>query len=204
MITIPQPLTFKQFLDFDDGNELNEYELVAGRLVLMPEPSELHEEILEFLSFMLELTYRKSKLKYSVRKRNAVQITETQSRRPDIAIIPRPEFYLDNQPRVGIKTQPLMIVEIASFNWSTDLIDKQEEYLALGVPEYWIIDYRGQIPAKYCQRGKGKKAIILILENGEYQRSEYLEGETIPCQTFPGLTLTVDQILAADAEDIVD
>lgn len=203
MITTPLPLTFKQFLDFNDGNELNEYELVAGRLVLMPEPSELHEEILEFLSFIFEVAYRKRKLKYSVRKRNALRINETQSRRPDIAIIQRPQFYPDDQPRMGIQTQPFMIVEIASFNWSTDLIDKQEEYLALGVPEYWIIDYRGQIPAKYCQRGKGKKAIVLTLENGEYRRSEYLEGEIIPCQTFPDLKLILDQILAADAEDVV-
>ena len=35
MITIPKLLTFKQFLDFDDSNELNEYELVAGGLVLV-------------------------------------------------------------------------------------------------------------------------------------------------------------------------
>ena len=111
MITIPKLLTFKQFLDFDDGNELNEYELVAGRLVLMPEPSELHEEILEFLSFMFELAYRKRKLKYSVRKRNALQISETQSRRPDIAIIQRPQFYPDDRPRMGIQTQPFMIKE---------------------------------------------------------------------------------------------
>ncbi|MEH2413652.1 Uma2 family endonuclease [Nostoc sp.] len=203
MITTPKPLTFNQFLDFAAGNELNEYELVAGRLVLMPEKCELDEEILEFLSFMFELAYRKRKLKYSVRKRNALQINERQSRRPDIAIIQRPQFYPDDQPRMGIQTQPFMIVEIASSNWSTDLIDKQEEYLVLGVPEYWIIDYRGQIPAKYCLRGKGKKAIVLTLENREYQRSEYLEGETIQCLTFPDLTLTVDQVLAADAEDVV-
>lgn len=68
--------------------------------------------------------------------------------------------------------------------------------------EYWIIDYNGQIPAKYCLRGKGKKAIILTLENGEYQRSEYLEGEMIPCLTFPDLKLSVDQVLAADAKDL--
>ena len=203
MVTIPVKLTFEQFLDFDDGNELHEYELVDGRLMLMPEPSELHEEILEFLSFMFELTYRRRKLKYSVRKRNSMYLGEGKGRRPDIAIIERPQTFLDNQPTRGITTLPLMIVEIASSNWSTDLVDKQEEYQALGVPEYWIIDYRGQIPAKYCWRGKGKKVIVLILVNGEYQRFEYLEGETIPCQTFPELTLNVTQVLAADAEDVV-
>ncbi len=203
MNTTTKLLTFEQFLDFDDGNEINEYELVDGRLLLMPEPSELHEEILEFLSFMFELAYRRRKLKHSVRKRNALSLGEAKARRPDIAVIERPKVFLDDQPSRGITTKPFMIVEIASGNWSTDLVDKQEEYQALGVPEYWIVDYRGQIPAKYCLRGKGKKVIVLTLDNGEYQRCEYLPGETIPCKTFPDLTLTVDQILAADAEDVI-
>jgi Uma2 family endonuclease len=202
-MTVTTILTFEQFLNFSDGNELNEYELVDGRLLIMPEPSELHEEILEFLSFMFELTYRRRKLKYSVRKRNSLFVEETKARRPDIAVIERPKTFNDNQPIQGIRTIPFMIVEIASGNWSTDLVDKQEEYQALGVPEYWIVDYRGQIPAKYCLRGKGKKVIVLTLENGEYQRCEYLVGETIPCQTFPDLVLTVDQVLAADADNVV-
>jgi Uma2 family endonuclease len=196
-------LTFEQYLDFDDGNEVNEYELVEGRLALMPEPSELHEEILEFLSFMFELAYRRRKLKYSVRKRNSLFVGQTKARRPDITIISRPKIFRDDQPIRGIRTKPFMIVEIASSNWSTDLVDKQKEYLALGVPEYWIVDYRGQIPAKHCRRGKGKKVIVLTLGNDEYQRCEYLEGETIPCTTFPELTLSVSQVLAADTEDIV-
>ncbi len=42
------------------------------------------------------------------------------------------------------------------------------------------------------QRGKGKKVIILKLFNGLYQKAEYLEGEVVPCFTFPDLKLTVD------------
>jgi Uma2 family endonuclease len=57
-------------------------------------------------------------------------------------------------------------------------VEKQEEYEALQVPEYWIVDYRGQIPAKYCQRGKGKKVIVLTLEDGVYRKAEYVEGES--------------------------
>jgi Uma2 family endonuclease len=88
----------------------------------------------------------------------------------------------------------------------TQTIDKsidQKKYQALGVLEYWIIDDKSQIPAKYCLRGKGKKAIILTLENGEYQRSGYLEGEAIPCKTFPDLSLSVDQVLTADAGEVI-
>ncbi|MDY7012559.1 MAG: hypothetical protein SVX43_02970 [Cyanobacteriota bacterium] len=69
--------------------------------------------------------------------------------------------------------------------------------------EYWIVDDRGNIPAKNCLRGKGKKVIVLTLDGNQYRRSEYLEGENIPCPTFPSLTLSVDCVLAADAEDIV-
>ena len=204
MNTATKSVTFEQFLNFDDHNEINEYELVDGRLVLMPEPSELHEEILEFLSFMFELTSRRQRLGYSIRKRNSLFIDETKARRPDIAVIERPKVLSSSGSIQGIRTIPFMIVEIASGNWSTDLVDKQEEFQVLGVPEYWIIDYKGQIPAKYCLRGKGKKAIALTLENGEYQRSEYLEGETIPCKTFPDLGLSVDQVLAADAGEVIN
>ena len=190
-------LTFDEFVQFDDGNELNEYELVAGRLALMSEPSDWHEEILEFLSFMFELQYRRQKLSYSVRKRSALMLDSIRGRRPDIAVIDRPKTRReDRQP--GIRTTPRMVVEIASGNWSTDLVEKQEEYEALGVNEYWIVDYRGQIPEKYCRRGKGKKVIILKLFNGLYQKAEYLEGEVVPCFTFPELKLTVNQILAAE------
>ncbi|MGJ3254417.1 MAG: Uma2 family endonuclease [Elainellaceae cyanobacterium] len=194
---ITQALTFEEFIDIETVNELNEYELLEGRLVLMPEPDNWHEEILEFLSFMFELQYRRMKLTHSVRKRNALMIDDARGRRPDIAVIERPATRRDDR-QPGIRTVPHMIVEIASENWSTDLVDKQEEYEALKVLEYWIVDYRGQIPTKYCQRGKGKKVIVLMLEDGIYRKTEYLEGETVPCTTFPELRLTVDQILAAE------
>jgi hypothetical protein len=46
-------------------------------------------------------------------------------------------------------------------------VEKQEEYEALRVPKYWIMEhYRGQIPAKDRQLGKEKKVIVLTLEDG--------------------------------------
>ncbi len=115
----------------------------------MSEPSDWHEEILEFLSFMFELQYRRQKLSYSVRKRSALMIDSIRGRRPDIAVIDRPATRReDRQP--GIRTTPRMVVEIASGNWSTDLVDKQEEYEAIGIDEYWIVDDRGQHIPKYC------------------------------------------------------
>ena len=153
---ITQPLTFEEFIDFDDGNELHEYELVDGRLALMPEPDDWHEDILEFLSFMFELQYRRSRLNYSVRKRNALLLENTKGRRPDVAVIERPATRREER-QPGIRATPLMIVEIASGNWSTALADKQEEYEALGVPVYWIVDYGGRFRRSIVSREKAKR-----------------------------------------------
>ena len=115
MVQVITQLTFKEFINFDDENELNEYELIDGRLLLMPEPDDWHEEILEFLSFMFELQYRRPRLNYLVQQRNALLIENARGRRPDIAVIERPATRREER-EPGIRTMPLMVVEIASGN----------------------------------------------------------------------------------------
>lgn len=192
---VPRLLSFEEFLDFDDGTELNEYELVDGRLVLMPEPDDWHEAIAAFLDFMFQLSARDAGLPLTTRKRTALYLKEAYGRRPDVTVIDKPKSYMGKK---GIYTAPHLIVEIASSNWSTDLVEKLEEYEKLGVAEYWIVDYRGQISARWSQREKRPKVIVLTLENGEYKRREFVGNEVVPCLTFPTLKLTVEQILEAD------
>lgn len=193
-----QILTVDEFLQLEDDQCM--YELVRGALIRMPEPSDLHEAIVQFLNVEFTIEARRAKLNYSLRQRNALLIPEAidlkSARRPDLAVIDKPIRWRESEIEQGMRTVPHLIVEVASSNWSNDLIEKQEIYEAMGVPEYWIVDYRGLIPAKYCDRGKGKKVIVLRLLNGEYQRTEFINDELIPCQTFPDLVLTVDQILS--------
>jgi Uma2 family endonuclease len=110
-----QLATFEDFVAIEDSDELHEYELINGRLVLMPEPDDWHEEILELLSFIFELQYRQHRLNYSVRKRNALMLDQTRERRPDIAVIERPNTRREERPS-EIRSRPHMIVEIASGN----------------------------------------------------------------------------------------
>ena len=160
MQTITRALTFDTFIEVEDGNEVNEYELINSRLVLMPESDDWHQEILEFLSFLFELQYRRLKQSYSVRKRNALLIEDARGRRPDVAVIGRPATQREDR-KPGIRVVPQIVVEIASGNWSTDLVEKQEEYEAPGIPEYWIVDYRGQIRPNPVCGGQGPKMIVL-------------------------------------------
>ena len=190
--TIARPLTYEAFLEFDDGNELNEYELIAGRLVLMPQPGDWHEAIVAFLDFEFTLEIRRLKLSYATRRRNPLEVSPGFGRRPDLAVIDQPQDYRADLP--GIRSVPHMIVEVASGNWVNDL-EKIEEYQSLGVREYWIVDYFGQIAGKYCQRGKGPKVIALNLQDGAYQRVECIDDEIVPGATFPELKFTAEQMM---------
>lgn len=187
-------ITFEQFLDFDDGTEINDYELVNGRLVLMPEPDDWHEAIASFLDFMFQNAYRQAGLPYAVKRRSALYLSGISSRRPDVAVTDQPKAYMGTR---GIYSVPHLVVEIASSNWKTDIDVKALEYQKLGVPEYWIVDYRGQISAQRGQWEKRPKVIVLTLENGEYKRRVFSGNAIISCVTFPKLELTVEQILKA-------
>lgn len=77
ILAIARSFTFDDFISAEDDDELKAYELVDGRGLLMPEPDDWHEEMLEFLSFMFELQYRRMKLRYCIRKRNALVIDDT-------------------------------------------------------------------------------------------------------------------------------
>ena len=198
---LTKPLQIEEFLELaqDDGPQ---YELVDGILLQMPEPSQLHEEIVGFLDFEFKLQLRLAQdSTKTTRRRNVLVVAPATGRRPDLALITKPERWRESEIEQSITTVPLLVVEVASSNWSNDLVDKQQEYEALGVPEYWIVDYRGQIPAKYCQRGKSAKVISLSLDaSGQYQKAEYVGSEVVPCKVFPSLQLTAAQIIQAGDE----
>ena len=131
-----------------------------------------------------------------MRKRNTLIIENARGRRPDVAVIKHSATQQEER-KSSICTVPRMIVEITSGNWSTDLVKKQEEYEVLQVLEFWIVDCQKQIPAKYDQRWKGKKVIVLTLEDGVYRKTEEYVV-VVPCLKFPELKLTVAQILAEE------
>ena len=54
---------------------------------------------------MFELQYRRQKLNYSVRKRNALMIDNVRGRRPDIEVVDRPLTRREER-RPGIRTAP--------------------------------------------------------------------------------------------------
>lgn len=193
-----QACTLDQFLALPE-EEAIQFELVNGLLVAMGEPTDLHEAIVRFLDIEFSIEMRAQRLKYTTRRRNVLRLPPINGRRPDLAVIDKPDRWRESEIEQGIDSVPHLIVEVASpSNWSNDLVAKQELYQELGVAEYWVVDYQGCIPGKYCQRGKGRKVFVFTLESGEYQQAEYLATEVVRSRVFSELQLTVEQILAAE------
>lgn len=189
-------LSFEQFLDYNDG-AAQRFELFDGIPVAMPEPSDLHEDIINALKRVFEQAIEQRSLDWRVRTGRLVQIPVggfANGRRPDLAVVTDTPPELKAERR-AIYDPPHLIVEIASSNWTDDLKKKVRDYALLQVPEYWVVDYRGQIPEKDCDRGKGIKTIVFRLNGYRYSRQEYLGDEAIEC-TALGLTLTTNAIVA--------
>jgi Uma2 family endonuclease len=79
------------------------------------------------------------------------------------------------------------VVEVLSPSTkSTDLTDKRSEYAKRGISEYWMIN------------PKALDIKVFRLENGVYVEVGVFQGEdAIVSPTFPELTLTAAQVLAA-------
>lgn len=86
---------------------------------------------------------------------------------------------------------------MVSTNWRDDYGYKLIDYEAMGIGEYWIVDYLGLGGVRFI--GKPKQPTISVYEliDGEYQVRQFRGREVICSPTFPELKLTVEQIFQA-------
>lgn len=89
-----------------------------------------------------------------------------------------------------------VVVEVTSTNWKDDYLTKLRDYESMGIPEYWIVDYRALGAARYIGIPKRPTISIYRLVDGEYQVQQFQGSDRIVSPTFPDLELTVDQIVS--------
>ncbi len=120
-----------------------------------------------------------------------LQPGDAKTRFPDLVIL-RPEHLPLTQKRLTITREmppPLLIAEVVSpgdANRMRDYERKRDQYQALGMLEYWLID-----PPQHT-------VTVLELQNGAYTEvGTFREGDAIVAASFPELTLTAAQVLNA-------
>jgi Uma2 family endonuclease len=182
--TAIQPLTFEEYLAYDDGTD-NHYELIDGLLVLMNPPTIEHFLITKFLEQRLDEEIERLSLPWLTFRETGVRTGYSKSRLTDLCIVTREQAKELLGQSAVFQTAPLLVVEVVSpDSIKRDYRYKRSEYAALEVPEYWIVD-----PLE-------AKVTILRWEEGLYEETVFVGNQAIASLTLSSLTLTVEQILA--------
>jgi len=91
------------------------------------------------------------------------------------------------------------VAEIASSNWQNDYARKLEDYAALGILEYWIVDYAGLGGVRYIGKPKQPTLSVCTLTDGDYPIALVRGERAFASLTFPELTLTAARLLRPDS-----
>ncbi|MEL7038559.1 MAG: Uma2 family endonuclease [Cyanobacteria bacterium J06592_8] len=195
-------VSFDEFIAWYPENSGCCYELRNGEIIEMPKPTGKHSRIAGFIMAELNFEIRRLKLPYFIPKECVVKSVNGESGyEPDVivlddrAIAENPRWEKESIITQGSSVS--LIVEVVSTNWSDDYALKLEEYEALGIAEYWIVDYLGLGGRRFIGTPKQPTLSIYQLIEGEYQVRQFRENTQLESLTFPELTLTANQIFQA-------
>lgn len=198
-----QSLSFEAFLEWDDGSDRN-FELIDGVPAPLVEPTADHEDVADELYDRLKQHCRESDLPYVPKRLKQVRMRtepgeKEKSRKPDIVVFDRAEWQRMKElssPAAAYICPPL-VIEVVSTNWQDDYLIKLAEYGALGISEYWIVDYAAIGGRLYIGNPKQPTISIYTLVDGEYEVQQFRGSERIVSSIFGNLELTAEQIFRA-------
>ena len=197
--TLPQITTFQEFVDWLPENSDVRYELHHGNIVEMAQPVGEHEEIKGFLTIKLSGMIDRLDLPYLIPNQVIV--------RPDdkfcgyfgvVLVINRAN--LPNESRwkkesiLSSGASIPLVIEVVSTNWRADYYSKFADYEEMGILEYWIVDYAALGGRNFIGNPKQPTISVCNLVDEEYTITKFQNSDRLISQTFPDLTLTVNQI----------
>lgn len=196
--TVPKTLTFEEFISQYGDNP--RYELIDGELRDM-EPTGPHEAVAGKISGHLFTAIAQANLDWLIPKNCLIKppAAEATALRPDVIVLD--EAQLDREPLwqrepiIAKGSTVKLVVEVISTNWQDDYARKVEEYALLGIPEYWLIDYRGLGGVAFIGKPKQPTFTVCQLAGEEYTQQQYRLGQVIHSPLLPNLQLCLDDVL---------
>ena len=199
-------MSFEEFLNWipEDGRQ---YELHSGRVVEM-QLTGAHELVGAFVAEELTLQIRQHNTPYVIPKSCLLKPNLPDSGyRPDVVVLNKAELVKEplwqraSTVQYG-QTIPL-VVEVVSTNWRDDYGHKLVEYEAMGIAEYWIIDFRALGAVRYIGQPKQPTITVCRLVDGEYDIQRLVAGQVLKSSIFPDFELAVDAVFeSATVTDI--
>jgi len=198
---IPKTVTFDQFIVWYPENSEHHYELHNGVIIEMPKATGKHSKLTGFLILKVGIEIDRLNLPYFIPKESIIKSIRSDSGyEPDMIVLD--EQTIGDDPRweresiITKGTSVRLIVEVVSTNWHNDYALKLEEYEALGIQEYWIVDYLGLGGRQFIGNPKRPTFSVYKLVEGEYQIQQFKGSDRIISPTFPELELTAEQVFA--------
>ncbi len=191
-------LTFEQFLNQYQDNP--RYELADGELIDM-EPTGPHEAVGGKLAVQIGIAIVAANLPWFIPRTCLIRpfADTSTARRPDIVVLDETTISAEplwqQEPVITLGRSIKLVVEVVSSNWETDYARKVEEYALLGIPEYWIADYRGLGGIAFIGKPKQPTFTVCQLQGEDYVQKRYRLGETITSVLLPEFQLRLDDIL---------
>jgi Uma2 family endonuclease len=164
------------------------------------QPTGQHEDITSFLTQELTLEYMRMNLPYRIPSKALVKLKDKETGyNPDLLLINRQN--LINEPLWEKKSTLIngesipLVIEVVSSNWRDDYGYKLVDYEAMGINEYWIVDYLGIGGVRFIGQPKQPTLSIYQLIDGEYQVQQFRGKDLISKSLiFPELSLTAEQV----------
>ncbi|MEO0987545.1 MAG: Uma2 family endonuclease [Cyanobacteria bacterium J06639_14] len=197
---IKGPMSFEDFLVWypEDGRR---YELIEGIAVEML-PTGPHEDVAGFLVAELNAAIRQAQLPYSIPRTCLIKPrSEGAGYMPDVVVLNRERLPQEALwPTTSViqhgDTVPL-VIEVVSTNWRDDYGHKLVEYEAMGITEYWLVDFRALGAVRHIGKPKQPTITVCQLDGEEYQMQRFVAGEVVISGVLPDLNLTTDTVFAA-------
>ncbi len=196
--TAQKILTFETFLDRYCDNF--RYELADGELVDM-EPTGPHETVSGKLATQIGIAIAAEKLPWFLPRTCLIRpfSDAATARRPDIVVLDETalvsEPLWEREPVITLVRSIKLVVEVVSTNWETDYARKVEEYALLGIPEYWIVDYRGLGGVAFIGKPKQPTITVCQLIDQDYTQQQFRLGQPIISPLLKSLQIRLDDIL---------
>ncbi|MBC7883563.1 MAG: Uma2 family endonuclease [Anaerolineae bacterium] len=197
-------LTPTKILRFEDFlahyQDQPRYELADGELIDM-DPTGPHEMVSGKLATKIGIAITTEQLPWFIPRNCLIRPFSEAStaRRPDIVVLDETvlsnEPFWEKEPVITLGRSIKLVVEVVCTNWETDYAQKVEEYALLGIPEYWIVDYRGLGGIVFIGKPKQPTFTICQLEGDEYTQQQFRLQEKILSRLLPNFQMRLEEIL---------
>jgi Uma2 family endonuclease len=197
----PQPVAFEAFSQWLPDSSEYRYELHRGMIVEMPKPRGKHSEIAGFLNGKMFTEIERQQLPYAIPRECILRSLGGESGyEPDVIVLDRSqlaaELLWERESVITSGQSVKLVVEVVSTNWQDDYLHKLADYQALGILEYWIVDYAALGGRLYIGNPKlPTLSVYTLMPDGEYEVQKFQDDQPIVSAIFPELGLIASQVL---------